>query len=296
VDWDKLRIFQVVAQAGSFTKAGETLNLSQSAVSRQISGLELELKVPLFHRHARGLIVTEQGEHLLRAATDIKARLEATRARLAETSAIPSGLLKVNATVGLGSTWLARRVGEFLDLFPQVQIQLILTNDELDIGMREADVAIRLRRPEQQDLIQRRLFTVQYHAYASREYIDRFGAPETAEDLDHHRIVCLGGHQPGFILAMHKLSSLGRDQHEPRSKTLVVNDSFALRSAVQAGAGIGMAPDYSVEGHPAVVRVLKDVEMPSLDAYLVFATEQRAVARLQVFREFLVSKAQQWSY
>jgi DNA-binding transcriptional LysR family regulator len=230
------------------------------------------------------------------AANDMRMRLEATRARLVETSEVPAGVLRVNATVRLGATWLTRRVGEFLDLYPEIRIELILTNDELDIAMREADVAIRLRRPEQPDLIQRRLFTIHYHAYASQEYIERFGDPTIAQDLDHHRIVGLGGRQPGFILQMHSLATLGCEGDSPRANVLVVDDSFALRNAIEAGAGIGMAPDYSVEGYKSLVRVLKDVEMPSLDAYLVYAAEMRSVARLQVFRDFLVSKAQRWAF
>jgi DNA-binding transcriptional LysR family regulator len=296
VDWDKLRVFQVVAEAGSFTKAGAALNLSQSAVSRQIQGLEQDLQVALFHRHARGLILTEQGELLFRSSSEIRTRIEATKARLVETSDVPAGVLKVNATVGLGATWLARRVGEFLDLNPKVQIELILTNAELDIAMREADVAIRLRRPEQQDLIQRRLFTVHYHAYASSKYISRFGEPQTAEDLQSHRIVCLGGNQPSFILDVHILASLAREAKIAHPNLLVVNDSFALRRAIETGAGIGMAPDYAMEAYQGFVRVLRDIEMPALDAYLVYATEMRSVARLQVFRDFLVSKAQRWTH
>src|SRR5215212_6782751 len=184
VDWDKIRIFYTVAECGSFTKAGDALGLSQSAVSRQISALERELKAPLFHRHARGLILTEQGDLLFRAARDIKMRLETTRARLTETSERPSGELKITTTVGLGSLWLAQRIAEFLDLHPEVRVSLILTNEELDLAMREADVGIRLRRPEQPDLIQRRLFTVHFHAYASSNYIKRFGEPRRIEDLD----------------------------------------------------------------------------------------------------------------
>jgi DNA-binding transcriptional LysR family regulator len=295
LDWDKLRIFQVVAEAGSFTRAGAQLNLSQSAVSRQIMGLEHDLKVPLFHRHARGLILTEQGEVLFRTSNEIRTRVETARARLVEASDMPAGVLKVNATVGLGATWLARRVGEFLDAYPQVRIELILTNSELDVAMREADVAIRLRRPEQQDLIQRRLFTVHYHAYASTDYLERFGEPEAIEDLAAHRIVCLGGDQPSFILKIHNLATLASRAGTPHPNVLVMNDSFALRRAIETGAGIGMAPDYAAEAQ-GLVRILREIEMPSLDAYLVYATEMKSVARLQVFREFLVGKAQRWSH
>ena len=226
----------------------------------------------------------------------MRVRFEKTRARMTETSEVPAGVLKVTATVGLGSTWLTRRVGELLDLYPEIHIELALTNHEVDLTMREADVAIRLRRPEQQNLIQRRLFTIHYHAYASADYTDRFGEPQTAEELDQHRIVCLGGDQPTFILSMQTLTTLGRDHNKARTNVLVVNDSFALRRAVETGAGIGMCPDYSVEGKSKLMRVLRDIDMPSLDAYLVYPAEMRSLARLQVFRDFLVSKAQRWAF
>lgn len=296
MDWDKLRLFYEVAEAGSFTRAGERLGLNQSSVSRQISALEHDLKIPLFHRHPRGLILTEHGDVLFKAAQDIRQRLETTRQRLTETSERPSGELKVTAAVGIGGLWLAQRIPEFLDLYPEVRVQLILTNDELDLSMREADVAIRLRRPAQPDLIQRRLFTLHYHAYAAQTYIDRFGEPERVEDLDRHHIVELGGDQPAFILNLHRLTTLGRDPKDARPSRFVVNNSVALRHAIETGAGIGMAPDYAMTNKPGVKQVLKDVEMPTLDSFLVYPEEMRSVARVQVFRDFLVSKAQRWAY
>ena len=296
MDWDKIRLFYEVAEAGSFTRAGENLGLNQSSISRHISALEHDLKVPLFHRHARGLILTEHGEILFRTARDMLMRIEATRSRLDETSELPAGNLKVTATVGIGAIWLAKRVSEFLGIYPDVRIQLIVTNEELDLAMREADIAIRLRRPSQPDLIQRRLFTVHYHAYAARSYIERFGEPTSLDDLDKHRIVCLGGHQPAFILAVHQLSTMGRDPKDPRPGRFVVNDSLALRVAIESGAGIGMAPAYSMEGNPLVSRVLRDIETPTLDSYMVYPEELRSVARVQVFRDFLVAKAQRWDH
>jgi DNA-binding transcriptional LysR family regulator len=296
VDWDKVRIFFAVAEAGSFTRAGEELGLSQSAVSRQISALERELKAPLFHRHARGLILTEQGDLLFRAARDMKMRLETTRARLVETSERPTGELKLTATVGLGSIWLAQRIGEFLDLYPDVRVEMILSNEELDLAMREADVAIRLRRPAQPDLIQRRLFTVHFHAYASKDYIKRFGEPKTIEELDNHRILAFCGDQPSYLLAVHWLSTAGRDLREPRSPHVVVNNITALKLAVETGAGIGVLPDYAVDGDAKLTQILRDTDMPSLDSYLVYAEEMRSVARVQAFRDFLISKAQRWTF
>jgi DNA-binding transcriptional LysR family regulator len=297
LDWDKIRIFFNVAEAGSFTRAGDALGLSQSAVSRQISALERELKAPLFHRHARGLILTEQGDLLFRAARDMKMRLETTRGRLAETSERPSGELKVTATIGVGSMWLAQRVAEFLDHYPDIRVQLILTNEELDLAMREADVAMRLRRPAQPDLIQRRLFTVHFHVYASTDYIKRFGEPKTLEDLDNHRLVSFGGEeQPSYLLEVHWLRTAGRELREPRPVQFMVNNIAALRTAVQTGAGIGVLPDYAVDGSSNLVQILRDTDMPSLDSYLVYAEEMRSVARVQAFRDFLVAKAQRWTY
>ena len=297
MDWDKIRIFYTVAEAGSFTKAGDDLGLSQSAVSRQVSALERELKAPLFHRHARGLILTEQGDLLHRAARDMRLRLENTRARLEETSERPSGTLKVTTTVGIGSLWLTQRIAEFLDTYPDVNVEIILTNEELDLAMREADVALRLRRPSQPDLIQRRLFGIHFHVYASTDYIKRFGEPKTVEDLDNHRLLSFGGDEPSYLLSIHALGTFGRENGAgPRPYHLVVNNVPALKAAVETGAGIAILPDYVVDGSARLVPVLREIELPMLESYLVYAEEMRNVARVQAFRDFLVGKAQRWSY
>ncbi|MDB5558822.1 MAG: LysR family transcriptional regulator, partial [Enterovirga sp.] len=233
---------------------------------------------------------------LFRAAKDMRLRLENTRARLEETSERPSGELKITTTVGLGSLWLTQRIAEFLDNYPDVRVSVLLTNEELDLAMREADVAIRLRRPAQPDLIQRRLFTVHFHVYASIDYVKRFGEPKTIEDLDQHRILSFGGDQPSYLLSVHWLATIGREGRAPRDYHMVINNIPALRSAVETGAGIAVLPDYAVDGHTKLVQLLRDVEMPALDTYLVYAEEMRNVARVQAFRDFLVAKAQRWSY
>lgn len=296
MDWDKVRIFYTVAEAGSFTRAGEDLGLSQSAVSRQVSALERDLKAPLFHRHARGLILTEQGELLFRAARDMTMRLEATRARLSESRERPSGTLRVTTTPGLGTHWLASRLGEFMDLYPDIRVELLLTDDELDLSMREADVAIRLRQPVQGDLIQRRLFTVHFHAYAATEYLKRFGQPERLSDLDNHRILSFGGAVPHYLQAVHWLATAGRDAKDPRTCHLLVNNVSALKKSVEKGAGLAVLPDFIVEPGLGLVQLLTDVEMPTLESYLVFPEEMKNVARVQVFRDFLIGKAQRWTY
>jgi DNA-binding transcriptional LysR family regulator len=296
MDWDRLRVFYVAAEAGSFTHAGDQLSLSQSAVSRQVSALERDLKAPLFHRHARGLILTEQGELLYRTAKEMVQKLDATRARLHDSREQPNGDLKVTTTLGLGTHWLTPRLVEFAQQFPDIRIEMILTNEELDLAMREADVALRLRQPTQPDLIQRRLFTVHFHAYASQDYLKSRGRPETIEALDEHRIIAFGGNEPTYLAQINWLPTLGREARDPRQAILTVNSVTALKIAVEKGLGIAVLPDYLVEQSANLAQVLQFAEMPALESYLVYPSEMKNVARVQVFRDFLVSKAQRWTY
>src|SRR5258708_11310453 len=147
MDWDKLRVFHAVAEAGSFTHAGEALNLSQSAVSRQISALEESLNVPLFHRHARGLILTEQGELLYSTAREVFAKLAMTEGLLTESKDRPKGPLKVTPSVAFGSVWLTSRSREFLELYPESQPSMAVDDSDPALCMPEPAVAIPMSPP-----------------------------------------------------------------------------------------------------------------------------------------------------
>lgn len=296
MDWDKLRIFHAAADAGSFTHAGEALGLSQSAVSRQVSALEHDLEVPLFHRHARGLLLTEQGELLFRTVQDVMAKLDSARTRLSDTREKPHGELRVTTTLGFGTHWLTPRLGEFMELYPDIKLRIILTDDELDLGMREADVALRLREPSQPDLIRRRLFTVHYHLYAAPAYVNRYGEPQAIEDLDSHRILTYGVTGANFLNNLNSVLWAGRDSKNPRISNLSVNNISALRKAVDKGIGIAVLPDYMIEEDSGLVRLMAKADMPELECYLVYPEEMRSVARVQAFRDFLVSNAQRWQY
>jgi DNA-binding transcriptional LysR family regulator len=295
MDWDKLKVFHAAAEAGSFTHAGEHLGLSQSAVSRQVSALETELGVSLFHRHARGLILTEQGDLLFRTAHDVFMKLEAARAKLTDSKERPNGDLKVTTTAGIGLNWLTPRLGEFLDLYPDIRITLIVTDEELDLSMREADVAIRLRQPQQPDLIQRKLFSVKFHAYASPEYLKRKGTPRSLEDIDNHPIIMLGGSVPQHLQNRNWLIQVGRDGKPPRVPLLIINNVLGVLRACQEGFGIAMLPDYLIEDS-GLVQLFDEADAIQLDAFFLYPEELKSVARVQVFRDFLVSKAQRWRY
>jgi len=289
MDWDKLRVFHAVAEAGSFTHAGETLNLSQSAVSRQISALEEALQVPLFHRHARGLILTEQGEALNRTVREVFAKLAMTEALLTESKEKPTGRLKVTTTTGFGASWLAPRMKGFLDAHPDVTVTLLLDDSDLDLAMREADVAIRMHAPKQPDLVQRHLLTIEWGVYASPGYLKQHGMPERAEDLDTHRLVSWGDYRAP-VDDINWLLEAGRRAGSPRRPVFEVNSFQALLGAVTAGVGIAALPDYLAKDLEGLVRILPDVTTPKVEAYFVYPDELRSSKRVAVFRDFLLTR------
>lgn len=296
MDWDKLRIFHAVAEAGSFTHAGDTLNLSQSAVSRQVSALEYDLGVTLFNRHARGLVLTEQGDDLYRTAHEVLLKLEAAKIRLTDSKERPSGDLRVTTTIGLGSTWLTTRVNKFIDLYPDIKLNLQLADTELDLNMRESDVAIRLHQPTQPDLIQRKLFTVHFNLYASADYLKRFGPLNNLHDLDNHRIIAFGRPYPDHLKEMNWILRVNMEGKSERVPTLMVNNVYAMKSAVKRGVGIALLPDYVVDKEPGMVHLPIEGEVPSFDSYFVYTEDMRSSARVQAFRDFLVAEAQEWAF
>ncbi len=291
MDWDKLRIFHAAAEAGSFTHAGELLRMSQSAVSRQVSALERELGVALFHRHARGLVLTEQGEMLYRAASEVMNKLQTVETLLTDTTTQPTGDLRITAPVGLGTVWVTQRLREFMELYPEIRVELILNYDQLDISMREADVAIWTREPEHVDLIRRPLFSMHVRAYASTQYVRKYGAPQSLEDLEKHRFVSYSGTPAMHLSAIRALETIGRDGKEPRVPVFTANSIVALKYAIRSGIGVGLIPDYLTEEDPDLVTVLADVQFPTIPIIFVYPEELRTSKKVQVLRDFLVAKA-----
>ena len=288
MDWDKLRVFHAVADAGSFTHAGEVLNLSQSAVSRQVHSLEESLGLLLFHRHARGLILTESGELLYRTVHDVFHRLAMAEAMLTESKEQPQGPLKVSTTTAFGSTWLTPHMKEFVDLYPDIDVSLVLTENDLDLGMREADCAIRFHPPTQPDLIQRHLKSVRSRLFASLTYLKQHGMPQTVEDLDGH-IIVYGQDGPLPAPTINWLIEMPGAETSLRP-VLRVNSIYAMYRAVVSGLGIASLPTYMARLSSEIVNVLPTIEGPASDVYFIYPQEMRNSKRLGVFRDFLVRK------
>ncbi len=296
MDWDKLRIFHIVAESGSFTRAGDALNLSQSAVSRQIRALEDSLKVPLFHRHARGLILTEQGELLHLTTREVFAKLSVTEAMLTESKEQPKGPLRITTTVGFGSMWLTGHIGEFLDNFPEIKVTLLVTDTELDLSMRQADVAIRVDLPRQPDLIQRHLFTGSFGAFAVPDYLNRFGTPQKLEDLVDHRLVTYGADLAMPFSGINWLVDAVREIEPSFEPAFTVNNVYGILRAIETGIGIASLPSFMGLQNSQLVRVLPDVETPRADVYFVYPEEMRQSARVTAFRDFLLRKVAQTNF
>ncbi|MFQ6548938.1 LysR family transcriptional regulator [Aestuariibius sp. 2305UL40-4] len=290
MDWDKLRIFHAVADAGSLTHAGDTLHLSQSAVSRQIRALEETLNTTLFHRHARGLILTEQGELLFDATKSMNKRLEAASARIRDSEEEVFGELKVTTTTGFGTIWLAPRLSKLYAQYPDLKIDLMLEERVLDLPMREADVAIRMKEPSQADLIRKRLMTVRMQLYAAPDYLASAPPLETIEQLVNHRLICQNPNSfqvaAGKALVEHLLT------YEVPS-LLTVNNYFGVLQAVLNKLGVGILPDYVVEDFPDLVRVLPDITSGDVPVFLAYPEELRQSKRIAAFRDFVQEEIQE---
>lgn len=287
MDWDKLRVFHAVADAGSLTHAGDTLHLSQSAVSRQIRGLEESIGVMLFHRHARGLILTEQGELLFDATSAMSKTLDSTEAQIRDFKDEVFGELKVTTTVGFGSLWLSPRIGRLYDRYPDLKIDLLLEERVLDLPMREADVAIRMKEPSQADLVRRRLMEVNMRFYASRKYLDKHGTPESFEDLHNHRIISQSLSSEQVSAALNWIKPILSEHHNSH---LTVNNYFGVLQAVLFGVGVGLLPSYITVDFPKLIRVLPDEQSQQVPVYLAYPEALRHSKRMAVFRDFVLEE------
>ena len=295
MDWDKLKTFHAAAQAGSLTKAAEMLGLSQSAVSRQIAALEDSLGVTLFHRHARGLIPTEPGNVLFEAAHEIAAKAAVAESRVHDTRDDPSGILKVTAPTALGAIWLAPRLTEFHADYPNIHIRLMLDDHELDLAGLEAEVGIRPWPSTQNDLVQRKLLSVNQHLYASHEYLEKNGVPKTPADLDSHPIIHYGPPHLAPIPGMDWAAKVGReDGQEPRPAVIEVNTIYGVAKCVQAGMGIAALPDYVARENPNIERVMPELDGPKFDVFFVYPSELRGSRRIAAFRDFLIAQTRKW--
>ncbi len=289
LDWDKLRLFELVAEAGSFTEAARRLHMSQPALSRQIGALEEQVGAKLFHRHARGLAMTHEGEQLRAATHDMQDRLERTRQAIDASRDRPTGEIRLTTTVSFGSTWLARQLGDFLDQFPDINVRLMLSDQDVDLAKREADVAIRFHPPFQSELVQKPLFPIRHYLCASADYLERHGVPRTVADLNQHRLIAYGDAAPDFLKGINWALELGHEG-APRMPALTINNSAGVLMAVEAGAGVAALPSYLIRFSGKVKVVLPQLDGPVFRTFFTYPAELRRSLRVAALRDFLLAR------
>ncbi len=296
MDWDKLKIFHAVAEAGSFTNATVNLNLSQSAISRQIQSLEDDLKVKLFERHARGLTLTENGEYVYKTAHEVISKLKEVETSLGDQKVKPSGKITITTVRSFGTHWLTPRIHEFMKLNPEVEVELIFDDKELDLSTRQADIGIFMRRPKKLNYIQRKLIDINYHIYGSNKYIEKYGMPKTLNDLNRHKFISFGKGAPSPVYNPDWALKVGMKDNTKRKPIMKVNSVMGLLLAVESGVGLAALPDYLVFQSRNLIKVLPKVEGPITEAHFVYPESLRNVARVQAFRNFLYSKISEWEF
>jgi len=296
MDWDKLKIFHTVAEASSFTKAATVLNLSQSAISRQIQSLENELKIKLFERHARGLVLTDNGKYLFQTSHEVISKLKDVEATFSDEKNKLKGKLTVTTVVSFGTTWLTPRIKEFMDLHPEIEIELIFDDKELDLSTREADVAIRMRRPKQLNLIQKKFVNFNYHIYGSNEYLEKNGYPKILKDLDKHKFITYGRGAPSPVYNPDWVLKLGTKEGKKRKSVMKVNSVYGLLLAVQSGVGLAALPDYIAHNIPNLTKILPEETGKPTETHFVYPASLKNNARLMSFRNFIFSKVSEWKF
>ena len=296
MDWDKLKIFHAVAEAGSFTNATVNLNLSHSAISRQIQSLEDDLKVKLFERHARGLTLTENGEYVYKTAHEVISKLKEVETSLGDQKNKPTGKISITTVRSFGTHWLTPRIQEFMQLHPEMEVELIFDDKELDLSTRQADIGIFMRRPKQLNYIQKKLMDINYHIYGSNSYLEKYGMPKSIVDLNKHKFISFGKGTPSPVYNPDWALKIGMKDSKKRKSIMKVNSVMGLLLAVESGVGLAALPDYLVFQSKNLIKVLPKVEGPITEAHFVYPQSLKNVARVQAFRNFLYSKISEWKF
>ena len=286
--WDRLRLFNVVAQAKSLTESAEILNLSQSALSRQMQSLEQELGNRLFVRRSRGIELTPAGIQVAESARQLSKSIEDVNQKLFSDKSKPSGKLRVYSTNAFGSLWLAPRMTSFLDKYPEIEMALSLRDAEPRVTPANAHAEIRMTPMQSQDYIQIKLTSFRYRIFASTSYLRMYGVPMSSKDLDKHKLIAYGEDaQPP--LDRRRLNWLLWHEREntPRKPVLEVSSIYGIARSVEAGIGIASLPDWMEKEMKNLFEILLNLSGPKLEIYLCYHEQMRDDPRINVLKEHL---------
>jgi DNA-binding transcriptional LysR family regulator len=285
-----LKAFVKVVELGSFAEAGRRLRLSRSAVSKYIADLENDLGVQLLHRTTRRASPTENGQAYFERALVILADLDAADRSVAHLQSTPRGLLRVNAPMSFGTIRLGPLIADFMALYPELQIQLVLSDEQVDPVQEGLDVTLRIAEPESSSLVARRITPIERAICASPDYLARRGTPAHPDDLRDHNCLTYGFLSTGN---QWKLAGPDGDHWIAPSWTLCANNAEVLRDAAVKGCGIALLPVFIAEqelASGALRRIMADYAAPALALYAIYPPTRHLAVKVRLFIDFLVER------
>jgi len=286
-----LRAFVKVVELGSFSEAGRQLRLSRSAVSKYVGELEHSLGVQLLNRTTRHAAPNENGQAYFERALGILAEIDAADQAVSHLQSTPRGLLRVNAPMSFGTLKLGPAIADFMEQNPELRIQLVLSDEQVDPVQGGFDVTLRIADLESSSLIARKIVAVERIICAAPSYLSRHGVPNHPSELRDHAALTYG-----FLLTGNqwKLTGAdGRDHWINPAWQLCANNAEVLRDAAIKGRGIALLPEF-IAG--AALRaselrsVLDDYKAPPLALYAIYPPTQHLAVKVRLFIDFLVER------
>lgn len=239
-NWDRLRVFRLVADAQSMTSAARALGESTPTISRRINDLERDLGTKLFLRSKRGVELTAAGKRLKDLVLQMQTLVDDVGTQIAHDDRTAAGAIKLKASDGLGPYWIARHLPEFHRNLPNVQIDLEIGLAEHEVVDREADLAIVYEQPNHPEIISQRLGTLHYICYASQDYIDRYGKPTNLYEFKDHKLLM----HTDYVHQVERWSKNVKQVKEFIDYSTITNSSTALKTLCEYGGGIAVLPSY----------------------------------------------------
>lgn len=283
-----IAVFVQVVDSGSFTAAAERLELTRSVISKYVSRLEDRLKVRLLNRTTRRLSLTEAGQIFYERSQHGLGEIEAAKAEVAKLQATPRGRLKINAPMSFGILHIAPALAEFQLQNPEVQLDMNLDDRQIDLVEQGHDVAIRIAELPDSSMVATRLAPCHHVVCASSDYIERYGAPRTPDDLRRHNI--LSYRYQDSPNEWRFLSPDGRYSSVPVTGSIEMNNSLALRQAVLGGAGIMLTPTFIVGEDIAagrLVKLLPEYRAKEVTIYAVYTGRRHLTPKVRAFIDYM---------
>lgn len=282
LDWTGMRDFLAVAEEGSLSAASKRLAVSQPTVGRRIAQLEDRLGAPLFIRTPRGLDLTDTGELILDHTRRMESEAHAVERLINGQEATLSGNVRLSTVDAIGTDWLIQNLGQYHERYPGIQLEVHIDSNPVDLLRGEADIAIRLMNAGHADLITKKVATMAWGLYASREYLAQHGTPETLEDLENHNVLL-----PSQKI-VEDVKSFIRIPNFHKAKTVFRSNNFiALLNATREGFGIGVHPPVYAETHENLVRLFPEIAVVEMDVLMVMHPDLRRSARVRATWDFL---------